>query len=100
VTLACIHAGFAQAVSDAPQTSWSELMWVLAAGLLRQEYKEAHECIENGEVSVNGKVRHIWSESSERNTHALAADETLLRQANALRRRIERLKPGGRAPYL
>src|SRR5260370_3692989 len=37
VTVACIHAGLAQAVSDAPQTSWSELMWVLATGLLRQE---------------------------------------------------------------
>jgi hypothetical protein len=111
VTLECIHAGFAQAVRDAPGTGWSELMWVLATGLLRQEYKEAHECIEQGSVSVNGqKRRHwwwivqtgdqLWSKSSERKTNTLAVDERLLRQANALRRRIERLKPGGRAPYL
>lgn len=111
VTLACIHAGFAQAVSDAPRSTWSELMWVLAVGLLKQEYKEAHDFIEIGEVSVNGQRRHnwwwiiqsgdqIWSKFSERNTHLLTVDEKLLRQANALRRRIERMKPGGRAPYL
>ena len=111
VTLECLHAGFTKAVTDASQTTWGELMWVLAAGLLRQEYKAAHDFIDLGVIKVNETVcSHwwwivqpgdtIWSKFSERTTHTITVDEKLLRQAHALRRRIERMKPGGRPPYL
>lgn len=111
ITLATVHAGFEQGARDKPETSWSALMWVVAAIFLRDEYKEAHDFIELKQVQVNGVARpywwwvvqagdQLWSKFSEVKQHTVTVEEKHLKQARALLRRIANYKPGGRQPYL
>jgi DNA transposition AAA+ family ATPase len=111
ITLAMVHRAYPQAVHDAPPHTWGLAQWVVATLFLQQEYKDAYYLIERGGVKLNDEVLRDWqwiiqpgdtlsSPYSESRKQSLVVEEKHIRQANALARRIARIKPGGRPPFL